>query len=232
MKTITIGDIHGRDSWKRIDMNSYDKVIFIGDYVDSYDELSYKILYNLIEIIELKKKYPNKVVLLIGNHDSQYMFYPMYACSGFREEDKDDLITIFNENIDLFQVAYQEKNYLWTHAGVSTRWYKKYSEFLQLDDNTTIADKLNLISYSKDRSILHEVGAARGGDRYECGGPLWADINETRAGIIDGYHQIVGHTSVPKIVTYFKILNETYTDKSLTFVDCLDKVEEFYIKDI
>ncbi len=37
MKTIVIGDIHGRTSWKDIieKEQTWDKVIFIGDYFDS-----------------------------------------------------------------------------------------------------------------------------------------------------------------------------------------------------
>jgi predicted phosphodiesterase len=40
MKWITIGDIHGRDNWKSIDITQYDKVIFMGDYVDGREEQS------------------------------------------------------------------------------------------------------------------------------------------------------------------------------------------------
>jgi predicted phosphodiesterase len=52
MKWITIGDIHGRDNWKSIDIAQYDKVIFMGDYVDGREELDE--LKNLEEIIDLK----------------------------------------------------------------------------------------------------------------------------------------------------------------------------------
>ena len=38
MKIIAIGDIHGRSIWKNIvSANSYDKVVFLGDYFDSFD---------------------------------------------------------------------------------------------------------------------------------------------------------------------------------------------------
>ena len=38
MKTIVIGDIHGRDVWKEIVFQEQaDRVIFIGDYFDSFD---------------------------------------------------------------------------------------------------------------------------------------------------------------------------------------------------
>jgi len=54
MKTITIGDLHGKDYWKNIDIEKYDKVIFLGDYVDSFNESNDGIYNNLKEVIELK----------------------------------------------------------------------------------------------------------------------------------------------------------------------------------
>jgi hypothetical protein len=40
---------------------------------------------NLQDIIALKKACPEKVLLLLGNHDVQYMFYPHFRSSGFRD---------------------------------------------------------------------------------------------------------------------------------------------------
>jgi hypothetical protein len=55
MKHIVIGDIHGRDNWRHINIKLFDKIIFLGDYVDS-KILSDLIIYeNLKDIITLKK---------------------------------------------------------------------------------------------------------------------------------------------------------------------------------
>ena len=69
MKTISIGDIHGRDIWKNVNPSKYDKIIFVGDYVDSFTISNTTILNNLLDIIEFKKSFKNKVILLLGNHD-------------------------------------------------------------------------------------------------------------------------------------------------------------------
>ena len=64
-----IGDIHGRDAWKRLVDESCIN-IFVGDYFDPYDRIHFMDLqYNFMEIIEYKKKHPENVVLLYGNHD-------------------------------------------------------------------------------------------------------------------------------------------------------------------
>ena len=52
MKTIVIGDIHGRDVWKKIvEHENADKVIFIGDYFDSFDIPSSDQINNFLDII-------------------------------------------------------------------------------------------------------------------------------------------------------------------------------------
>ena len=36
MKHVIIGDLHGKDVWKEININCYDRVVFVGDYVDHW----------------------------------------------------------------------------------------------------------------------------------------------------------------------------------------------------
>jgi hypothetical protein len=55
------------------------------------------ILHNLKEILWFKKSLPDKVVLLLGNHDIQY-FIPNEVCSGYRGEMRPDLYDLFTQN--------------------------------------------------------------------------------------------------------------------------------------
>ncbi|MDB5142976.1 MAG: metallophosphoesterase [Mucilaginibacter sp.] len=55
MKHIIIGDIHGRDCWREINVKNYDKVVFLSDYVDSFTLPDLTIYQNLKDIICLKK---------------------------------------------------------------------------------------------------------------------------------------------------------------------------------
>ena len=71
MKITAIGDIHGRNIWKDIveKESDSDKIVFVGDYVDTYDNISPgQQVKNFEEILEFKKTNPNKVTLLLGNH--------------------------------------------------------------------------------------------------------------------------------------------------------------------
>jgi len=218
IKSITCGDLHGSDIWKNINPNNYDKIIFIGDYVDSFTVSNIIMKHNLLDIIQFKKDNMDKVILLIGNHDQQYISgNPNQRCSGFRPEMLWDFQDIFRKNKNLFQVAYQIDNYLWTHAGISEEWYK-YSAKRQISmcdlENETIADQLNGL-YQYNKQSLFDVGSSRGGI-MDVGGILWADKNETSKDPLPDYHQIVGHTNIENIETIKKD-----DSTSITYIDCL-----------
>lgn len=235
MKLITISDLHGRNNWLRITINHYDKIIFLGDYTDSYDLDDTAILENLQRIISLKEAHPDKVILLIGNHDAQYLHFPLYRCSGFRPSMQPALTELFTTHYNLFQIAFQEGAYLFTHAGISGRWLTglnlpglnlklelnllasgQGSQLNQLDQllNTMHQDQSR-------RTALFDVSYLRGGF-HEAGGPLWADKRETSTDYVMGLQQVVGHTPVPHFLT---IGDKT---GSITYTDVLQTKEDFY----
>ena len=134
------------------------------------------------------------------------------------------LTYLFNDNRDLFQIAYQKGNHLMTHAGVTNSWYSDFSRLPILekvkDENDSLADLLNKIDQTGQRYILHTAGYFRGGDGN--GGVTWADKKETTTDMLKGYHQIVGHT----IVENMEVVQ--YTDRSVTYIDVLDKMNYFH----
>ena len=67
---LVIGDIHGRTIWKDIiEKENPDKVIFLGDYVSTHEDISStQQINNLEEILAYKEDNPDKVILLRGNH--------------------------------------------------------------------------------------------------------------------------------------------------------------------
>lgn len=245
MNFVTIGDVHGHDTWKKAVYQydketkqfgecllgkDIDKVIFLGDYVDDWGLPNLTILDNLNDIIQLKKDYPDNVVLLWGNHDAAYLRNE--TCSGNRPEMRLTLYYIFRDNFKLFQLAYQYEKTIWTHAGIHRGWWEYFAEpllngktetrftpFLVLCDN--IADQLNLM-FEFYYDPIFMVGHHRGGTA-KVGGPLWADKVEIYTKPLEGYHQVVGHNPVPYVRTYtFK--NNT----KLTFCDCITKTDRFY----
>lgn len=254
MRIVSFGDIHGRDAWKsalsywRPDeeetcIDLYDYIIFIGDYVDSFVVPDNIILNNLMEIIELKKKYPEKVILLWGNHEIQYLFgTKRHGCSGYRTSMWSSLNVLFKENRNLFQFAFQIDNYIWTHAGISNEWFdlniiqkkyivrdNEYVTYLPIDKNDEIVDILNFC-FEAGHQHIFDCSPNINGGYDKTSGPLWAAKMETYKSPLIGYHQIVGHTHVVEIKHY-----DNYSDKntSITYIDCLSiENEDVYIIEI
>jgi predicted MPP superfamily phosphohydrolase len=213
MKTITIGDLHGKNCWEQINPDAYDKIIFLGDYVDSFTHETIQIIVNLNKIIKFKKKYPRKVVLLWGNHDIRYFLGQKYGCSGFRAGAYTQLSKIYHDHKDLFNFSYQYKKYLWTHAGIHTGWYKYH--FALYDIYHSLEQSLKT-EFELRNPSLFMVGWARGGENL-VGGPLWLDKKYGWDMPLKGFHQIVGHHPVNKIMT-----NSIDKDTSITYCDVLD----------
>lgn len=76
MKILVLGDIHGRDCWTNIVANEpCDKVIFLGDYVSTHDNITEEQqITNLDRILTYKIANPDKVILLRGNHKINFKF--------------------------------------------------------------------------------------------------------------------------------------------------------------
>lgn len=223
-RIIAIGDLHGKDCWKKINPKEYDQIIFIGDYVDSFTITPDKIINNLKELTDFKKQHSGKVTLLLGNHDIHYMEYPQYRCSGFNSFFQPDYTELFRDNRNLFQAAVQFGNYLFTHAGLSRSFVKHnltaYAQLIE-DKQIHVADLLNSIHNSENQAVLHTVSTMRGGaDSF--GGITWADYRETSVDLLPGYHQVVGHTPRKKIS---KVEGD---NSSITYIDVLDTAEEFF----
>jgi hypothetical protein len=237
-KILTIGDIHGKDVWKKLTLDTYDKVVFIGDYVDAFDISDDQMVNNLLDIIEFKKSNPHNIILLIGNHELNYFpkfGYKFYGrSSGFRPQLENVLKDIFAKNIRLFQYAYQlsddVRTYLWTHAGVSNGWYHKVfkTQFdsinTVIEDSMNLADRMNLL-FEERFDCMTQVGWKRGG-QYKYGSPIWADKSEFLSTSIPlrGYYQIVGHNPVKDIKIHM-----VDNDATIVFTDCLGNKEKGYV---
>jgi hypothetical protein len=271
-KILSIGDIHGRSVWKDklfgsvlnfekwargefreekdeyesdYPLHQWDKIIFVGDYVDSFDVSNVEMLQNLKDIILLKKMCPEKIVLLIGNHDIQYIVPDQY-CSGYRPEMKHDFGSLYNENASLFQMAYYQevpvhadrknRKILWTHAGVTNGWLNvlntncfmnenhRHYEILKDFANSRIDHKLNL-AWEIRLNVLFLIDSFSGGTS-QWASPLWCRPNVLKREALSGFDQIVGHTPKRTITKIFvereSNLNDTEETDILVITDCLE----------
>lgn len=254
MKILSLGDIHGRDKWmfhthgspyefnywktsvengapgddefwKDLPYMQYDKIVFVGDYTDSYDLSNEIILNTLRNIMFFKKNVPNRVVLLLGNHDIQYLVNGE-ICSGYRGELLADLKELLSDKDCEFKIAHQEtgedgKTWLWTHAGVTSKWLEqvksevfseKYRLYELMKDykDSNIADFINALWEIKNDRLFDVDYESGGVDVWA--GPIWVRGCLTDFPIKD-VNQIIGHTPQRGIkVKYTKGSNHHYID--------------------
>lgn len=229
MRIAVIGDIHSRSIWEdvvRHAQDNSDQIVFTGDYIDPYDSTPFDTLYNILnDIIDFKKS--QSAILLIGNHDTHYLYDDIQKSTRYDRKNATKFEKIYQENIDLFQYAYQIDNYLFTHAGVSNTWFNSFKNVLILNgiqpDNSNIGDVLNKMGGESTLTnrILNIPGMSRGG-YAPSGGITWADYSDTYRDYLTGFEQFVGHSkvkfidkqsipSIPGSITYCDVL-ETPND--------------------
>lgn len=198
---VIIPDIHGEGFWRSaISALPESFLIFLGDYLDPKNDeeiTADNAYYNLIDIVNLKKQNPDKVILLWGNHDLHYMYRNLMG-SRYDHTNSEKYFQFFWQNQDLFQLAYETiidgKTYLFTHAGVGRKWAEKISPaFSMLPPSATDLNKL-----FHTRPFIEALGAkssARGGwSAY--GSMIWADCQEhlIEENQYKNIIQIFGHT--------------------------------------
>jgi len=113
-KILIIPDVHGRRFWRdAIESDDYDKVIFLGDYVDPYPNEgigSFTAQEGLERIILYHDEHPDKVVLLLGNHDLHYMyedFHEYSPCDRYNKAYCDSYGSLLMEG-NKFKLAHEE----------------------------------------------------------------------------------------------------------------------------
>jgi hypothetical protein len=227
MKTIVIGDTHGRSVWKEIvAQEKADRVIFIGDYFDSFDIEPVEQQYNFKEIIEFKEKAECEVILLIGNHDFHY-FPGGETYSGYRSGAAPINRQLLKDNEHHMQMCYQLDNILFSHAGIGSDWLTYQNKYDPAEDPGTIADFVNAIWKHQPNRFMFYGLDPYGDSKTQT--PIWIRPQALIAGNRDtflktDYIQVVGHTQVRKIDIEGKATGGRYY-----FIDILDTEKQFLV---
>lgn len=192
-----VPDVHGRPFWREAQdrVSEFDQIIFLGDYMDPYPEEDVPIMADfqaLEEIVAFKQAYPEKVTLLLGNHDTHYAL-DLTPGDRFRPYRKRQFAAYFNKYMELFRLAtvlnVDGVRCLVTHAGVHRDWYERHAEVI----GELNAANINRAGFA-DPAILDEAGRIRYG-YHPSGSILWADLREFDNMVpFEGIFQIFGHT--------------------------------------
>jgi hypothetical protein len=189
--TIVFGDIHGLTTWKTIAEDfPNSRYIFMGNYLDPYNEISpQELIKNLELIIQLKISRPDHVVLLLGDHDLHYISRKITRRPRFNTRIAKQAAALFSQHKHLFQFAYQKQKLLFTHAGIDHDWFVNNFKG-RLDKN--IAEQLNNPT-KKQKPLLYN---------NELHGSSITDNIFWFKALCDplkGFTQIVGHHKVNDI---------------------------------
>ena len=206
MSSLTIiPDVHGRTFWRdAVSTRPDDDFIFLGDYLDPYPDEGVSredAFTGLLDIIEFKKRNPDRVTLLWGNHDLHYM-YPQMMGSRYDYTNAERNARLFSVNQPLFKIAYETiaggRRFLFSHAGVGMGWIRQSFPGLATEELT--ADLFNdLDGYPSFMEALGDVSCYRWGDK-PWGSMVWADVQEQgyEENQLPGVVQVFGHTLIAK----------------------------------
>jgi DNA repair exonuclease SbcCD nuclease subunit len=234
MKTIVLGDTHGRSNWKLAiyQEEPIDRVIFIGDYFDSFDIPGVEQIHNFKEIINYKENNPQvEVILLIGNHD--YHYFPEIGyngTSGYQSKIAPSITQVIEENRHHLQMAYGFDEYLFTHAGVSPVFMDQVFGENNWSAENIVADINEMFRY-KPKAFGFNGFDAHGDNTTQT--PIWIRPRSLMSankkhdkGLKKEYIQIVGHTGMKRLDLDG---TEKFTGGRYYFIDTMETTGEYLI---
>lgn len=212
-KLLIVPDVHGRTNWEQaVERTSFDKVVFLGDYLAPYpfDMVYYNIsksgsIENFKNILAYKRKNEDKTILLIGNHDCTYL-YGRNVCDSRNDNERfDEIQELYRKNRNLFQMAWEttmrKQRYVFSHAGISIGWMDRYAKGWTTENMVAMLNQMNADALSEpepENTPFANALAIRGKNRSsdeDYASPVWMDaelLHESPQ--LPGLIQVVGHT--------------------------------------
>ena len=212
-KILVLGDIHGRTCWADIiKKENPDKVIFLGDYVSTHDDISEdQQCSNLEDILNYKEANPDKVVLLRGNHDLQHLGYSWAGCSGYFNKVGEYMASIKDRFLADTQWIHIEGDIIFSHAGISKTWFNTFG-FKDIRRLNNCEPSERFAFTPNNYNDLYGDSTTQ-----PC---VWIRPVALIQDALDGYTQVVGHTPMKNIINANSI---RYEWPVIWFNDCLPR---------
>jgi predicted MPP superfamily phosphohydrolase len=179
---------------------NFDRIIFVGDYVDDWHTNNHDSIQTLEKVIKLKTDSWNKYTFLWGNHDISYVGYP---CGGHCFDELEHIVSLklknYFEYFDLYtEVKCGDKTFIVTHAGISNPYLEM---ILGKDTWRKTLDDMNTNKLTELEKLKYCARYRGGNDAFSSF--IWCDrkehlmLNEFEKPIIS--YQIIGHSTVKNI---------------------------------
>ena len=141
-KVLSVPDVHGSHEWevvKTLPKDSYDFIVFHGDYFDSWENEWPDQGENFKNICDFVRKDTEHRKLLIGNHDWSYLSQSRDGqnCSGHQSGSiySEGEITVIRELLlgakDILELAFECDGWVFSHAGFSKTSVRYMQEILK-----------------------------------------------------------------------------------------------------
>lgn len=206
---LIIPDVHGRMFWRSAIKRYPDlPTIFLGDYLDPYTSfdgiLPSEALFEFKSILQFKQENPDRVTLLLGNHDVHYLNKQL---NSSRKDwmNQDRIAEIFSRNLSLFQlvklIRIGETQMLFSHAGIIPEWMELHFPEVDLTDTALLSDLLNaqLVNLDQFKRFISDALMDRSASRWgsaQYPSVIWADVEDHQMleRRLPNVYQVFGHT--------------------------------------
>lgn len=230
MKIIVLGDIHGRTCWKEIiEKENPDKVIFMGDYVSSHDNIpAYQQISNLEDIMKYKEAHNDDVIMLRGNHDCQHLEKGFESCCFepevwiYMQDEKER----FLKNT---QWVYIYNDIIFTHAGISQKFWNNCclgdptNEHILMINNYPVNP--SLFGFTPDSPFDYYGNSS-------CQPCTWIRPEALLSSHLEGRIQVVGHTRMKYPGELLKYISKADKEKfnfTIPELWCVDALPDAYM---
>ena len=140
-RILSVPDVHGSHEWevvKILPKNSYDYIVFHGDYFDSWENEWPDQGENFKNICDFVREDTEQRKLLIGNHDWSYLSQSREGsnCSGHQSGSKksEGKISVIRKLLldsrDILELAFECDDWVFSHAGFSKTAVNYMNEIL------------------------------------------------------------------------------------------------------
>lgn len=203
---LIIPDIHQRYHWIVSCLNDlrrqYDKVVFLGDMFDDFNDHPSDVTEtaSLVQHLVHTKDF-GKIIFCLSNHDIAYRYWNNYylKCSG-NQEWKYDIISLILKASDWnkFELFHYEKDskgreWYFSHGGICENLFSHPIEGLTKSIISKVCKKALIDASSSVYNEVLQAGFARGNYNQRQGGITWLDWKHEFKPI-KNINQIVGHT--------------------------------------
>jgi len=210
MKVLVVPDVHGSHEWeaaKSFPQNSYDRIVFMGDYFDAWENKWPEQGQNFEKICAFVRQNSERRKALLGNHDWSYLSATVHGagCSGHQNGKASKIKSLLLSARDILDLAFEADGVVFSHGGFSKTWVATILRLFNMNASEWSIDFLNKawrsLSLQKDEAafnyefeeLLDWHGYFSGSGNEVTQGPLWI---RPEALLDDAYYQtqVVGHT--------------------------------------